>query len=101
MPFVSSVYYDDEYIYMYRLGRNGQSMDIRSMQRNRAMHMKVLNAMLAFYDKLPEVTDEKKSYIEKVIGQMVETYISSFPSFYLQSWDCKSLQIMPFDDSAL
>ena len=103
MPFVSSVYYDDEYIYMYRLGRNGQSMDIRSMQRNRAMHMKVLNSMLAFYDKLPEMTDEKKSYIEKVIGQMVENqfqiYISMGTDKEIQketaAWDKALLKSHP------
>ena len=103
MPFVSSVYYDDEFIYMYRLGRNGQSMDIRSMQRNRAMHMKVLNAMLAFYDKLPQMTDAKKAYIEKVIGQMVENqfqiYISMGTDKEIQketaSWDKALLQKYP------
>lgn len=103
MPFVSSVYYDDEFIYMYRLGRNGQSMDIKSMQRNRAMHMKVLNSMLAFYDKMPEVTDAKKAYIEKVIGQMVENqfqiYISMGTEKEIQketaAWDKALLKSHP------
>lgn len=97
MPFVKTVYFDDEFIYMYRLGRNGQSMDIRSMQRNRAMHMKVLNSLLAFYDKMPEVTEEKKAYIEKVIGQVVENqfqiYISMGTDKEIQkecaAWDKK------------
>jgi len=80
MPFVKTVYYDDEFIYMYRLGRNGQSMDIRSMQRNRAMHMKVLNSLLAFYDKLPEMTEAKKAYIEKVIGQVMENQFQIYIS---------------------
>jgi len=80
MPYVKTVYYDDEFIYMYRLGRNGQSMDIRSMQRNRAMHMKVLNSLLAFYDKLPEMTEAKKSYIEKVIGQVMENQFQIYIS---------------------
>lgn len=103
MPFVTSVYYDDEFIYMYRLGRNGQSMDIKSMQRNRAMHMKVLNSMLAFYDKMPEVTDAKKAYIEKVIGQMVENqfqiYISMGTDKEIQketaAWDKALLKSHP------
>ena len=103
MPFVSSVYYDDEFIYMYRLGRNGQSMDIRSMQRNREMHRKVLNSMLAFYDKLPAVTDEKRAYIEKVIGQMVENqfqiYISMGTDKEIQketaAWDKALLKSHP------
>lgn len=103
MPFVSSVYYDDAFIYMYRLGRNGQSMDIRSMQRNREMHRKVLNSMLAFYDKLPAVTDEKRAYIEKVIGQMVENqfqiYISMGTDKEIQketvAWDKALLKSHP------
>ena len=80
MPYVSTVYYDAEFIYMYRLGRNGQSMDIRSMQRNRAMHMKVLNALLAFYDTLPEMTDAKKYYIEKSIAQVMENQFQIYIS---------------------
>ena len=80
MPFVSSVYYDDEFIYMYRLGRNGQSMDIRSMQRNRAMHRKVLDSLLAFYDTLPDMTAAKKAYIEKVIGQVMENQFQIYIS---------------------
>ena len=80
MPYVSTVYYDDEFIYMYRLGRNGQSMDIKSMQRNRAMHRKVLSSLLAFYDALPAITEEKKSYIEKVIGQVMENQFQIYIS---------------------
>lgn len=103
MPFVSSVYYDNEFIYMYRLGRNGQSMDIKSLQRNRGMHMKVLNAMLGFYEKLPQMTDGKKSYIEKVIGQMIETqfqiYISMGTDKEIQketaAWDKALLKKYP------
>ena len=103
MPFVSSVYYDDAFIYMYRLGRNGQSMDIRSMQRNRAMHMKVLNSLLAFYETLPKMTEAKKAYIEKVIGQVVENqfqiYISMGTDKEIQkeiaAWDKEILKKYP------
>lgn len=103
MPFVTSVYYDDAFIYMYRLGRNGQSMDIRSMQRNRAMHMKVLNSLLAFYETLPKMTEAKKAYIEKVIGQVVENqfqiYISMGTDKEIQketaAWDKELLRKYP------
>ena len=103
MPFVSSVYYDEEFIYMYRLGRNGQSMDIKSMQRNRAMHMKVLTSLLAFYDKLPAMTEAKKAYIETVIGQVVENqfqiYISMGTDKEIQkeaaAWDKALLKSHP------
>lgn len=80
MPYVSTIYYDPLFIYMYRLGRNGQSMDIHSMQRNRAMHRKVLDSLLTFYDHLPDVTEGKKNYIEKVIGQVVENQFQIYIS---------------------
>ena len=103
MPYVSTVYYDDEFIYMYRLGRNGQSMDIKSMQRNRAMHRKVFGSLLAFYDNLPEMTDHKKVYIEKVIGQIMENqfqiYISMGTDKEIQketaAWDKELLKNYP------
>ena len=88
MPYVKTVYFDDEYIYMYRLGRNGQSMDIKSMQRNRAMHMQVLNSLLAFYDKMPKMTEAKKTYIEKVIGQVMENQFQ----IYISMGDDKEIQ---------
>lgn len=103
MPFVKTVYFDDSFIYMYRLGRNGQSMDIHSMQRNRAMHMKVLDSLLAFYDSLPEMTESRKTYIEKVIGQVMENqfqiYISMGTDKEIQkecaTWDKELRQRYP------
>lgn len=88
MPFVKTVYFDDEFIYMYRLGRNGQSMDIKSMQRNRAMHMKVFESLLKFYENLPEMTEAKKTYIEKVIGQVMENQFQ----IYISMGDDKEIQ---------
>lgn len=72
IPFADSVYYDPNNIYMYRLGRNGQSMDIRSMQRNRAQHLRVLSSLETFYSRLPEMSDAKRHYIERCIAQLVE-----------------------------
>lgn len=72
IPYADSVYYDPHNIYMYRLGRNGQSMDIRSMQRKRDQHLRVLSSLEAFYDRLPEMPDQKKHYIERCIAQIVE-----------------------------
>lgn len=96
IPFVKSVYYDPHFIYMYRLGRNGQSVDIKSMQRNRAQHEKVLKQLLKFYENLPEdISEEKKIYIEKAIGQVMENQFQIYISMgcqkgirqELKSWD--------------
>lgn len=97
IPFVETIYYDPHYIYCYRLGRNGQSVDIKSMQKNRKQHEKVLKQLLVFYDGLVEISEKKKRYIEMVIGQVMENQFQIFISMGLQkgiytelrNWDKK------------
>lgn len=84
IPFVESVYYDAHFIYMYRLGRNGQSVDIKSMQKNRMQHQRVLNQLLQFYENLPDISEEKKQYIEKAIGQVMENQFQIYISMGLE-----------------
>lgn len=72
IPYADSIYYDPHNIYVYRLGRKGQSMDIRSMQKNRDQHLRVLASLENFYDRLPNMPIEKKHYIERCIAQIVE-----------------------------
>ncbi len=93
--FARTVYYDPHFIYMYRLGRNGQSMDIKSMQKNRKQHQYVLNQLLKFYEQLPVISSTKKEYIEKAIGQLMENQFQIYISMglkkgvyeELKSWD--------------
>lgn len=85
IPYVKTVYFYNKYIYMYRLGRNGQSMDIKSMQRNRAQHMRVLDSLLTFYDnETDELPDGSRQYIEKCIAQVVENQFQIFISMGLK-----------------
>lgn len=84
IPYVETVYFYHKFIYMYRLGRNGQSMDIRSMQRNRAQHMRVLNSLLDFYAGMGDVPTGSRRYVEKCIGQVVENQFQIYISMGLQ-----------------
>lgn len=84
IPYVKTVYFYNRYVYMYRLGRSGQSMDIKSMQRNRAQHMHVLESLLGFYDALEETPEESMRYIEKCIAQVVENQFQIYISMGLQ-----------------
>ncbi|MCI5874701.1 MAG: glycosyltransferase family 2 protein [Clostridiales bacterium] len=84
IPYVETVYFYHKFIYMYRLGRNGQSMDIRSMQKNRAQHMRVLNSLLNFYDRVGDIPVGRRRYIEKCIGQVVENQFQIYISMGLQ-----------------
>lgn len=96
---IESVYYTRICPYMYRLGRNGQSVDIKSMQKNRAQHMRVYRSLVSFYGmackkKIPQYT---KIYIEKCIAQVIENQFQIYISMglnegikkELKEWDCK------------
>lgn len=91
IPYVDTVYYYDEFIYMYRLGRSGQSVNIKSMQKNREQHMTVLNNLLQFYkenfvekEDTTKLFESRKVYVEKCIAQLVENQFQIYISMGLQ-----------------
>lgn len=87
IPYVDTVYYDQRFLYMYRLGRDGQSMDVRSMQRNQKQHRFVMDQMLKSYLKMPLANKPyHRAYIERCIAQMVESHYQ----IYLSLDDVKS-----------
>lgn len=92
MPYVKTIYYYPKFLYMYRLGRNGQSMDIKSMQKNRLQHQKVLDSLLKFYHNLEETPYGTKHYIERCIGQVVENQFQIYISMGFQKGIQKELR---------
>lgn len=81
IPYVETVYYDKRFVYMYRLGRDGQSMDVRSMQKNQGQHRYVMEQMLKTYLKMPLANKQQhRAYIEKCIAQMVESHYQIYLS---------------------
>lgn len=90
--YAETVYFYNKFIYMYRLGRNGQSMDIKSMQRNRSQHMHVLTSLLSFYKQIENVSKEKRCYIERCIAQVVENQFQIYISMGLQKGIFKELK---------
>lgn len=80
IPYVDSVYFYKGYIYMYRLGRAGQSVDIKSMQNRRNQHMYVLNRMLEYYSKCFDAGVHNRIYMAKCIAQMVENQFQIYIS---------------------
>lgn len=84
IPYVKTVYFYQKYIYMYRLGRNGQSMDIKSMQKNREQHMRVLQSLLDFYSRTGNISNHCRHYIERCIAQVVENQFQIYISMGLQ-----------------
>lgn len=73
MPYVQTMYFHKGFLYRYRLGRDGQSMNLRSMQRNREQHKRVLNSLLAFYGSLQQdLPKPLRRYIVRCIANVVE-----------------------------
>ncbi len=91
IPYVDSVYFYNGCLYMYRLGREGQSVNIKSMQKNREQHMYVLKQLLHFYGRLTDLKDGSKKYMEHCIAQMVE---NQFQIYISMGWKNGSLREM-------
>lgn len=97
IPYVDSVYFYKGVLYMYRLGRNGQSMNIRGMQQRRDQHMNVMNNMIKYYEKATFPSEYSKHYVELCIAQMVENQFQIYISLglkrgifsELKAWDMK------------
>lgn len=85
IPFIGKAAFLDARLYRYRLGRENQSMAIRSMQRNCGQHERVLERLLQFYSEEKEMlSPAKKAYIQKGIARFavsqVKIYLSYPPS---------------------
>lgn len=80
IPEVKSVYFYPCALYRYRLGRDGQSMDIRSMQRNRAQHERVLESLLRFYGEHQDVPAGNRAYIAHCAAQVAENQFQIYVS---------------------
>ena len=84
IPYTKTVYFHHGYLYMYRLGRNGQSVDIKSMQKNRDQHEKVLKNLLDFYRKNRQMNAETRKYLARLIALVVENQFQIYISMGLK-----------------
>ncbi len=74
IPYVETVYFLSDFVYMYRIGRQGQSVGIEKMQKNKQDYERVIEALLHFYSKLDRdipCSNEKKCYITRLIARVV------------------------------
>lgn len=104
IKYVETVYYHKAKVYMYRLGRDGQSMNMASMQRNINQHLTVLKHLLEDYDECKNrLTPEKRRYIERGISLVVEIQFKIYISMGLKkgtreqckAWDMELKQKYP------
>lgn len=80
---VETIIFLDEFVYMYRLGRSGQSMSMEQMRRNHRNHEQVLNSLLDFYDeqKFRHLDQAHLDYLEKGIARVGSSHFKIYLSF--------------------
>lgn len=83
-PYIRTVAFLKEIIYMYRVSLSTQSMNIRSLQRNEKMHRDVIDRLLgeyAEYRKSAGWNPQTGSYYCRRIAAMCGTQLSIYLSF--------------------
>lgn len=78
IPYIKTVCFLNEFVYMYRIHSNGQSIDIYKMQKNKGNYRKVLSSLFHFYSNLDTsipCSAIKKHYIERIIARVVAGYV--------------------------
>lgn len=82
-PFVDTVTLLNYDVYMYRLGLDGQSMNIKSLQKNVDQHYSVLKVLLRFYSELEKKNIEsyRLDFLAKGIAAIVGSQIKIHLSF--------------------
>ncbi len=72
LPYVKKVMYFDIDIYIYRIGRNEQSVSYTSLIKNKSMHELVLNNIINFYEKnKTQLSKDKLDFISIRICNMI------------------------------
>lgn len=98
IPLIDTVTVIPDYVYMYRIGIAGQSMDPAKMQRNQDNFDIVLNRMFEFYTQCRKdgIDQPKMTYLTKFLGRVTASRFKIFLGFPY-SKDIKK-QMMEFDD---
>lgn len=82
IPWVKTVTSIPDFVYMYRIGIPGQSMNINKMQKNQENFDRVLTRMFEFYQEYyKKLTPEKLSYINRYLARVVASRFKIFLSF--------------------
>lgn len=82
IPFVKTCYYFNNDIYMYRIGRDGQSVNLKSMQKNIKMHDMVFKNMLIYYEENKNLLDKNaRSFVMNRLTEMSWAEIIVFLSY--------------------
>lgn len=82
MPYITTISYYDIDVYVYRIGREGQSISIKGYQSHIADHQNVLFKLLSYYEQNKnKCSNNIKNYILKKISNFINVDLSVILSF--------------------
>ena len=84
IPYVQTICFLKESVYMYRIGRQSQSVGIEKMQQNECDYNRVIYSLLNFYNQLDKeipCTVAKKHYIARMIARVIAGKMKILLSF--------------------
>ncbi len=81
VPWVETITFLDLFVYQYRVGLPGQSMNIQRMKKNADNYDRVLVRLLQFYEQWrPRLQPAKLHHMEHVLGRMAASRIKIYLS---------------------
>lgn len=81
MPYVKTITFIKDFVYQYRIGLPGQSMDPMKMKRNADNFDRVINRLFDYYvERREEISDRKVEYMEHLLGRLVASRIKIYLS---------------------
>lgn len=72
IPYCSSIYFSDLALYQYRIGREGQSVDMKKMIKQHDQHMRIMNSLFDYYDAHSDLPTYKQNYLARGIAEAVD-----------------------------
>ena len=78
LPYVNTVLFTRKPVYIYNIGMNSQSMDMKNMQKRCTQHEKVLNDLLEYY-----LENNKNDSISKALANICSRTLVSQYKIYL------------------
>lgn len=81
IPYVQTIVFLENPVYQYRLGMDGQSMNLANMQKNCSHHETVLQSILQLYQNMDSAETEKKVYLAKAAARLEASQIKIYLSF--------------------
>lgn len=100
IPYIQTVSFVPDYVYLYRIGRQGQSVSPQQMVRSKGDYDRVLSALLQFYQDCKtnrHCTRAKQSYIASVIARIAAGKVKVLLSFPMEAE--RKRELVAFDQT--